>query len=436
MADIRPLRGFRYNPELVPDLSEVVTPPYDVISPEQQARYHERHPLNIIQLELGTDQPGDDSFANRYTRAAAIFAQWRLDGSLRQEPESVLYVYEQKFHVDGQHYTRTSLLARVRLEPWDAGVVLPHEHTLAKPKGDRLSLLRATSANLSPIMSLFDDPDSTVNAIMAAASQGTPVADLTDDDGEGHRLWLISDEAMIREINEIFAGQQLFIADGHHRYETALTYREDVRELHRGLSDDDAANFVLMALVATEDPGLVVLPTHRLVRGLDEATIAAIPEKLQEFWSVESLEAKDNAESLVKHLSEAGKKGIAAIVLTADQRWLAHLDTAKSNERMRATHEPEAWQALDVAVAHELIVDTALGLPREAISESDQISYTRDAAEALEALASGKAQVAILLNPTRPEQVRDVAKAGGRMPQKSTFFYPKLITGLVINPVW
>ncbi len=434
MADVRPFRGLRY-PHDGLDLAAVLTPPYDVISPDQQSEYYARNPHNIIRLELGRDEPGDDTLTNRYTRAAATFADWRLSGDLVQDVAPSFYVYQQQFRVEDHDYTRTSLVARVRLEPWEAGVILPHERTLAKPKDDRLKLLRACAANLSPIMALFDDPTGAIGKVMGRASKGSPLVSCIDDAGEHHLLWTITDPGIAAQLTAAFADQQLFIADGHHRYETALAFRDEVRDLQRGLLPDEAANFVMMALVATTDPGLLVLPTHRLIRGISDADLARLPEALGQFWSVDAITESD-AEALTKRLAGAGTPGtVAAIVATRDQRWLVRVTDA-GRAHLAATGEPDPWQALDVAAAQELILGGALGIDREAITSGDRVSYVRDAAQALDALTAGTAQVAILLNPTQPAQVRDVASAGGRMPQKSTYFYPKLITGLVINPVW
>lgn len=435
MADVRPFQGILYNPERAPDLAAVTTPPYDVISPAAQVGYYERHPLNIIRLELGQEHPKDDHLDNRYTRAATTFARWRLEGVLQQDVAPGMYIYQQHFSAQGQAFTRTSLLARVRLEPWEAGVILPHERTLTKAKDDRLHLLRACTANLSPIMAVFDDDESAVSEVLATATKAQPLAHFTDDAGEAHRLWHISDAVVVAQLHAVFTAKQLYIADGHHRYETALTYRDEVSELHRGLTPDEAANFVLMALVALDDPGLVVLPTHRLLRGLDSQRIAEIPTALQPFWELEQLSHTLPAEALTTRLAAAGTDAHAIIVATHKHRWLARLnDTGRA--RMQTTDEPAAWQALDVAVAHELIIDTAFGIPRSDVATSEQISYTHDITEALAAVETDAAQVAVLLNATPAQQMRDVAKVGGRMPQKSTYFYPKLITGAIINPVW
>ena len=437
MADVRPFRGLRYAATAVADLSAVVTPPYDVIDPAAQARYLDRDPHNIIRLELGQDQPNDDRLDNRYTRAAALFARWRLDGTMQIDPQPAFYLYRQSFAVAGTPYVRTSVLARVRLQPWEDGVILPHEQTLAKPKDDRLKLLRATTANLSPIMALFDDPKSVVGKLLAKTTKTKPAVEFTDDAGEVHTLWLVTDPTVTAKISAAFADQQLFIADGHHRYETALAFRDEVSELHRGLTNDEAAHFVLMALVATNDPGLIVLPTHRTVRAIAAQRLTDLETALAANWTLEPLDATLDAEAITAKLHAAGQDAtsVAAVVAMRDHLWLARL-TPAGHEHMHALPEPAAWQALDVAIAQELIIEACLGITRDVITTGDQISYVRDAAQALADVTSGAAQVAILLNATRPEQVRDVAKAGGRMPQKSTFFYPKLITGAVINPIW
>lgn len=436
MAELHALRGFRYHPDRVPDLAQVVTPPYDVITPEAQERYYQRSPLNSIRLELGKDEPGDDVLENRYTRAAMTFAQWRVDGTLRQEPTPALYLYQQQFEVNGRSYQRTSLVGRVQLQPWEAGIILPHEQTMARPKSDRLRLLRACAANLSPIMATFED-DGTLRSMLATCTERAPDVAFADDANEHHRLWIVPDPGQIAQWHQALASKQLFIADGHHRYETALAYREEVRELHRGLAENDAANFVLMALIPMTDPGLVVLPTHRLVRNLDPSVVATLPERLAPYWDLDPLDSRLSVKTLAERLSQAGATGTAVVIATSKQRWLARLKTdGQVAARMQATGEPDPWQRLDVARAQELILGAALDISREAIATGDHLNYTRDAAQALTEVRNQKAQVAILLNATRPEQVRDVAMVGGRMPQKSTYFYPKLITGLVINPLW
>ena len=437
MADVRPLPGIRYADAA--HLAALVTPPYDVISPEAQARYYERDPHNIIRLELGRDESGDDDLDNRYTRAAAAFAEWRRTGVLQQDDPS-LYLYEQRFASGGQRYTRTSLLTRVRLEPWDAGVILPHERTLSKPKDDRLKLMRACAATLSPIMALYDDPAGELTSLLETLRAEPSLASFSDDAGEEHRLWVTQSAAHAAQVAAFFAERQIYIADGHHRYETALTYRDEIRALRHELAEDDAVNFTLMGLSALEDPGLAVLPTHRVLRDLDATRLAALDETLATTFTSEPL-AGDSA-AWLQALAEAGKSGTAFVLAQPEGARLLRL-TETGHTAMLDVHgddagTSEAWRALDVAVLHALVLDAALGVTPDAVRAGEHVSYTRDAEAAAVAVRTGAngAQLAALLNATPPTAIRDVARAGDRMPQKSTYFYPKLITGLIINPLW
>lgn len=433
MADIRPFAGIQYAPELGPHLAALVTPPYDVISPEAQVAYYDRHPNNIIRLELGLDEPGDDTLNNRYTRAAATFADWRLRGVMRQDARPAMYLYRQRFQRGGKDYWRASLLARVRLEPWEAGVVLPHEKTMAKPKSDRLKLLRACAANLSPIMALYQDEQETLQQLFKALNEFSPEVDFTDEAGEDHWLLPITDEAHIRTIQDFFVEQRLYIADGHHRYETALAYRDELREMRKDLHPEDAANFVLMSLSAFEDPGVVILPTHRLVKGVAAERVRGLAESLKPFFTVEALPASVSATQALEALSAEGDAAFVLVMAEQTFRLQARPDVA---QRMAATGRSSAWQALDVAILQTLALEEGLGLDAEAMTGGDFLTYLRDADAAVAAVQQGKAQLAALVRSTRVEQLRDVAAAGDRMPQKSTYFYPKLITGLVINPLW
>lgn len=414
-----------------------MTPPYDVISEEAQTRYYARNPYNIIRLELSRDEPGDTSLNNRYTRAATTLAEWRLQGVLRQDALPAYYLYQQRFSQNGQSYTRTSLLARVRLEPWSARVVLPHEHTLSTPKLDRLQLMRATAMNLSPLMSLYDDPQGRMRKLLGAYAENAEVQ-ITDEVNEEHRLHAITDLQLIALIQDFFSERQLYIADGHHRYETALNYREEVRELRRQLRADDAVNFVLMALIDIDDPGLVVLPTHRLVFGLGQDALDSLSTgRLSRYFTVRPLGqvSEKNLQELLREMVKAGESVPSFIVHTAGQTWLLSLNE-QGRARMAESGHSNAWNELDVAMAHTLLLEDLLGLNAEDMTAGTHIRYTREARQALEAVQKGDAQLALLLNPTRVRQIRDVANADDKMPQKSTYFYPKLITGLVMNPLW
>jgi uncharacterized protein (DUF1015 family) len=436
MADVQPLRGIHYNSEAAADLAQLVTPPYDVISEEAQARYYARSPYNIIRLELGLDEPGDTILNNRYTRVASTFAEWRVHSILQQDATPCYYLYQQIFTHNGQTYTRTSLLARVRLEPWHARIVLPHEHTMAKPKDDRLKLLRACVTNLSPIMSLYDDPQGRIRRLLSSYAANAEVQ-ITDEVNEEHRLHPLTDEQQIALIQNFFAERQLYIADGHHRYETALNYREEVQAMHRKLDTDDAANFVMMALIDVDDPGLLVLPTHRLLFGLSQDALNTLTsQQLAQYFTIhEPGTAGDLQEALLERLVQVGAFRPSFVISTAEQTWLLSLNDA-GKARMGESRHSDAWNELDVAVAHTLVLEALLGLKAEDMTAGTHIRYTRDAQQTLDSVKKGEAQAALLLNATRVRQICDVAEADDRMPQKSTYFYPKLITGLVMNPVW
>ncbi len=435
MAEVLPLRGLRYDRKKVGDIAQVVTPPYDVISKEAQERYYARSPYNIIRLELGKEQPGDNSLNNVYTRAAATFAEWRMQDVLRQEATPGYYLYQQTFKHDGQSYTRTSLLGHVRLEPWSAGVVLRHEHTLAKARNDRLQLFRACAANFSPIMSLYDDPQGRIRRLLNAYAAHAEIQ-IVDEAGEEHRLHAITDVQQIALIQDFFTQRQLYIADGHHRYETSLTYRQEVLEQHKELHPDDAVNFVMMALVDLDDPGMLVLPTHRLLFNMSQEALDKLStEHLGSFFTVQTLAATESNESVQRQLVQAGQDKPAFVIHTPAQTLLLTLNE-QGQQQMGGNEHSAAWNELDVAVAHRLILERLLGLNAQDMTAGTHVRYTHDTAEAFQTVERGEAQVALLLNATRVRQVCDVALADDQMPQKSTYFYPKLITGLVINPLW
>ncbi len=438
MAEVRPLRGIRYNTEKVGNIADVVTPPYDVISKEAQAAYYARSPYNVIRLELGQTTTNDGPLNTVYTRAAATLAEWRLQQVLQEETAPCYYVYAQTFTHEGQQYTRTSLIARVRLEQWDAKVILPHEHTLAKAKDDRLKLLRACAANLSPIMSLYDDPQGRIRRLLASHTEHAEVH-FTDEAGEEHRLHPIRDVQQIASIQDFFSERQLYIADGHHRYETALAYQQEVREQRKELYPEDAANFVLMALIDVDDPGMLVLPTHRMLFGLEQQAIDGLIEaSFAQYFDVQAVPTTLASDAIVQQMVEAGQEQPTLVFATGKQTLLLTLNEL-GKQHMQESGHSAAWNSLDVAVAQQLVMEAILGLSAEDMTAGTHVRYTRDphqALQAVQAVQSGETQAAVLLNATRVRQIRDVAQADDRMPQKSTYFYPKLITGLVMNPLW
>lgn len=433
MAEVQPLEGMRYAD--VKDLAQLLTPPYDIISPAEQKRYYERHPHNVIRLEFGQANPTDDALNNVYTRAAATFSEWRLQDVLHQDDQPCYYLYQQKFTYDNQPYTRTSLLARVRLEPWENCVVLPHENTLAKAKEDRLQLLRACAANFSPIMCMYDDPQGRMRRLLSTYAAQAEIH-IMDDTGVEHLLQPIADPEQIALIQDFFAQRQLYIADGHHRYTTALTYHQEIQDQRNELDASIGASFVLMALIDVDDPGMLVLPTHRLLSNLSQSSLEQLqPEQLARYFDVQSVTSTGQPGELLQKLAEAGHKAPSILIERAGQSLLLSLN-AGGVQRMGQSKHTAAWNALDVAIAQHLILEDLLHISAEDISAGTYIRYTHDPQEAFQAVKRGEAQAAIILNATPLRQVCDVAKADDRMPQKSTYIYPKLITGLVINPLW
>lgn len=433
MADVRPLHGMRYAPAAVSDLAQVITPPFDVISAEAQERYYARNPYNVIRLELGKITPTDDTLNNRYTRAAATLAEWRLADVMRYEATPAYYAYRQIFKHGGRSYARTSLLARIRLEPWEKHVVLRHEFTRKKDKDDRLQLLRACAVNLSPLMSMYNDPQGRIRRLLGE-SLHDPQVHITDEVGEEHLLQPVTDPSQIDLIQNFFVERQLYIADGHHRYETALNYRNEVEQA-RQLAEDDAANFVMMALIDLDDPGMLVLPTHRLLNDLSPDVLASLTSaNLGRYLHVRELAQVD--EATLRELARVGEEVPSFLLMTPRQSWLLSLNE-QGRVRMAATEgHSAAWKELDVAIAHTLILEDLLNLQAADLTAGRYVTYTHDEQEVLNAVRQGRAQAALFLNATRVRQICDIADADDQMPQKSTYFYPKLSTGLVMNPLW
>lgn len=435
MAEVQPLRGLRYSRAFIDDLSQVITPPYDVIDEKAQERYYERHPYNIIRLELGKTLPGDDTLNNVYTRAAATFSEWRLQEIIKQESRSCYYLYRQRFSYGGKAYTRTSLLARVRLEPWDARVVLPHENTMTKAKEDRLQLLRACAANLSPIICLYDDPQRRITGLLNRYADEAEIQ-IKDEVGEEHRLHPISDPQQIALIHDFFSQRQLHIADGHHRYTTALSYQQEILAQRKELNQEDGINFMLMALIDVEDPGMLVLPTHRLLNNLSQEALRKLSqEQLSRHFSVQFLDQGLPQDTVLQVLHKAGQERASLVILHPDQTLLVSINE-QGQHAMEQSGHTAAWNVLDVAIAQHLVLESILGLSAEDMIAGTHVRYTHDSTEAFHSVRSGASQAALILNATPLRQVCDVAQADDRMPQKSTYFYPKLTTGLVINPLW
>jgi uncharacterized protein (DUF1015 family) len=436
LTDLRPFPALRYRPEAVGDLGAVLSPPYDVISPEEQLALYDRSPYNVVRLEHGLQQANDTPEDNRYTRAAATLKDWLATGVLRKDDSASFYVYQQTFEHEGQRPQRRALFARVRLEEWSSGAVLPHEHTMAPPKEDRLQLLRHCRVNTSPLFVLYRDAEGAVGRILDEAAAGEPLVDASDPTGQRHRLSAVRDPGAIEAISRHFRDRPTYMADGHHRYETALAYREERRAAAKAWSGEESDNFALMALTAAEDPGLVVRPIHRL------ANPPSLPDDLAgllgRFFTVEELvlDGHDAASliGLIAARAEGGTPAFALIGPEAGHALLLTLDKREEALSLLPTGASPAWRSLDVSLLHHVVFGELLGIDPESRDQS-LVTYCDYAEETMQAVASGRYRLGVLLNATRVEQIMAVADAGERMPHKSTYFYPKLPAGLVMNPL-
>jgi uncharacterized protein (DUF1015 family) len=429
MADIIPFRALRYNPAKVSP-GDVMTQPYDKISPAMQDRYYAASPYNLVRIILGKAQPGDNEQDNVYTRAAAWLRQWQDEGVLVRDAEPGIYVYAQRFAVPGDsagaEIERRSFIALGRVEDYDRKVVFRHEQTLSKPKADRFNLLRATQAHCGQIFMVYSDPDGAVDA--ALRQDGPPTVEVRDEYGVLHRMWEVSDPQTIASIQKKMADKKLIIADGHHRYETALNYRNEMRRQFNGDLQAPAER-VMMTFVNMDSPGLVVLPTHRVVFGLENFTIFEMVAELRKYFEVEDVGPLADVSSALQRLREAGKDHTALVAVTAHGAFLLRARMDMQSPSLSGLSQQQ--RALDVVQLHKAILEGTLGMSEEDIRAQKHLKYVRDAAEAVEEVRQG-AQVAFLMNPVRMEQVRDVAFAGEVLPQKSTDFYPKMLSGLTI----
>ena len=454
MADIYPFRALRYDASRVSP-ADVVTQPYDKISPAMQDRYYDASPYNLVRIILGKAAAKDDESENIYSRAAENLRQWRKDGVVRQDPKPAIYYYTQRFTVPaaaiGSHggaveFERRGFIAAGRIHDYSDGVVFRHEQTLAKPKSDRLNLLRATQAHFGQIFMLYSDPEDEIgmtleNSLLEVSPGGTrqssadaalsvePDIAVTDEYGVLHRVWCISDPKVVATVQKKMADKKLIIADGHHRYETALNYRNE----RRGAApqDKDAPyEKVMMTLVNMDSRGLVILPTHRVVHSLASFDRENFIEGARKFFEVVPLTG--TCEQKMARLHEAGEHGTTLLAASGDECFLLHARAGASDELLK--NVPPLQRELDVVALHKVLLEHVLGLSEESIRNQENISYHREPEEALKRVREG-ANIAFLMNPIKMEQLREITFAGCVLPQKSTDFYPKMLSGLTIYSV-
>lgn len=424
MADIRPFRALRYDLARVP-AAQVMTQPYDKISPAMQENYYTLSPYNLVRIILGRAQEGDNTAENVYTRAARYGKKWREEAILKQDAAPSIYRYTQAFRApSGGQFERKGFIALGRVEDYSAKVIYRHEQTLAKPKADRLDLLRATRVHYEQLFLLYEDSGEIDRAL---ATPEEPTIDVRDEYGVAHRVWQISNPAVIQAVQAKMEDKKLVIADGHHRYETALNFRNECR-LGGRIEADAPSEFVMMTLVNMNDPGLLVLPTHRVVHSLGSFSIDAFKKSSSELFLVEEVAADLDAERATSLLREKGRNRTALLAVGANRALLLWSPKPATSKSLGGLSERQ--QSLDVVQLHKVLLEQVLGLSEESIRNQQNLSYLRDAAEAMEQVRQGQANVAFLLNPCPVEKVRDIAFAGEVMPQKSTDFYPKLLSGL------
>jgi uncharacterized protein (DUF1015 family) len=440
MARIFPFRAYRYDTSRF-DLARVLTQPYDKITPEMQQRYYDLDPHNLVRIEKGRTLPGDSPENNVYTRAAASLRSWIEEGALRQDPAPSFYVSAQEFTVPGtkERRIRRGLVALGGLEDYSAGVIFRHEQTHSAPRADRLELLRHTRAHTGQLFLLFDDSGRRVGALLDRIAAAPPQNEVTDEFGVVHRLWPVTDPAQVRALAGAMAEKKLVMADGHHRYETALNYRDECRAHGAGSSPDAPHEKALMTLSPLQDPGLVILPTHRIVRGIPGFDFAVFRKSLEGIFDWYAYPFIDDTEreaavrefrhDLVERRGGDKRTRVIGVYAGGQAFYLFVLRLDADLDALLA-HVPAEQRSLDVVLLHRLLLERGLGLTPEAVEREQHIAYQRDAGDAIRAVDSEGAQLACLLNPVSVRQVFDLALAGNVLPQKSTDFYPKLLSGL------
>ncbi len=429
MAEIKPFNGLRFT-EKAGRTEDLCCPPYDIVSAEEKQSYTEKNPHNIIRLELpkASAQDGD----NAYSDAAKCLDGWLKDDILARDEKAGIYVYEMKFSLHGVTRAVKGFISLVKLEDFSKGVILPHEETLSKAKADRFELMCATGCNFSQIYSLYSDPNGSMFKLIDECSSKEPDSSYTDRDGVTHSLWCVYDGNVIDALVRGMADKKLYIADGHHRYETALKYRDHIANTQP--EKLGSSEYVTMMMVNIENDGLTVFPTHRIVRDLPNFDLGALTEKCSEYFEITPYLNREKGEIGLEKAYSENKK--AFVLFTGDNNYtLMVLKDAALMESLMP-NASKALRELDVSVLHTLVLERIFGIDKQNMAEQINLTYTRSADEALAAVDGKRANCCFLLNPTRVSEIRDVAAAGEKMPQKSTYFYPKLATGLVMNKIF
>jgi uncharacterized protein (DUF1015 family) len=424
MAKLAPFRALRYDAAKVKDLGKVVAPPYDIIAPKEQDFYYNLHPHNVIRLDFGKAQGGDDAKRNKYSRAATLLRLWREQGVLKQDLKPGLYVASQTYKApNGRTGTFVGVYAELKLEQYKSGIVRPHEKTLSKPKADRLELTKATQANFSPIFFLYDDKKGATLKWMAAQMKKKPSVSFRTPNGEQGKLWIVDAPAAIKGFTGKLGKSPVYIADGHHRYETMLRYAKEAPKAVK-----KAAQGTLACLTPFQNKSLLILPTHRLVHGLKGFSGPRLLQALTGDFNVKAEASLSAAEKAV-----ARAKGFAFVLALPEGAYSAALKPAVKPEQAVKERRSKAYKGLDVSLLQALVLEKVLGMTPESIAAQEGLFFEKSADKAAKSVAAGEAQAAFIIRATRMEQLKAVSDAKDVMPQKSTYFLPKLITGAVLR---
>jgi uncharacterized protein (DUF1015 family) len=420
MVDIIPFKGITYNIDKIKKLELVLVPPYDVITTKMQRVYYDRHPYNIIRIIYGKDYPDDNVNNNKYTRAKEHFQRWQKEGIFIRSKKPLLYLYKQTYYINNKRRTRSGIIALVRIEEYNSGKILPHEETFESPKEDRLKLIKECGANFSQIFSLYSDPSNRIITLLEKSSIGSPFIELFYDKVE-HRLWEIDDPLTIDITVRLMKDKNIVIADGHHRYEAALNYRNFMRKVHKEDYRDSMFNYTMMYLSNIYDEGLTILPTHRIISNIYNN--CNFLDKIKEYFDIKVVK---NEEVLEKNLLKEREHTFG--IVYNKFYYVIKLKNYNIIDNILSDINP-LLKKLDVTILHSLIIKKLLNI------KEDDISYTKDSKEAIDIALKDNTKIAIILNPINPLYIMDIARANLRMPHKATFFYPKLLTGLVINSI-
>ena len=430
MVEFRPFRAWRYNPNVVGDLASVVCPPYDLITPELQQSLLQLSPYNVVHLEAGESLDWNDPAEGQYRQTAVVFDEWQSQDVLRREDAPSFYLLRHTFEFQGQERTRLGLTGCVGLAAYNARQVFPHEYTEEPAVMDRVSLMRQCSANFSPIMSLYRDPEGSLAPLFQQVMADTPVIDVTADQSQGLTLWRISGPDALRQVQDFFSGAAVFLADGHHRYEAALRFQAEAEAGSRTTNDQAAGHdYVMMTLIEFSDPGLMVLPYHRVVGGLSEPTLGSLMERLNEVFTAKPMETEAEAGRDV-----AGQIAAKVAACGLDEKVAGMLGPAGNGPQILTLRPELDWQAWGpLAVSEAWILEEQVLKPVLGDSLPRHVGYIHDHDDAAKQVESGESQIAFLLKPFPMGPFEEIVRQGQRLPRKSTFFYPKLPTGLVIN---